>query len=96
VTERAELELARALDLYPKSNLTDRALVRLDQAMCSALSGDAATAADQTIATVLELPEQHRTALIIYRARDVACRVPEARMVAEVRALREILSLPSE
>jgi tetratricopeptide (TPR) repeat protein len=95
-TSQAQLHLARALDLYPTSNLADRALVRLDQAMCSALSGDVASAAELAIGTVVELPEQHRTALIISRARDVACKVPGNRTVTEVRALREILLLPSE
>jgi transcriptional regulator with XRE-family HTH domain len=94
-TPRAGAELARALHLYPQSDHTDRALVRLDQAMCAAVAGDPALAADQAMSTVLELPEDHRTALIVYRARDVADRVPEARNVLEVKALREVLALPS-
>lgn len=95
-TDRAAEELSRALDLYPTSDHTDRALVRLDQAMCAAISGDPASAADRAMSVVVELPQQHRTALIIYRARDVADKVPEARKVLEVKALREILALPSE
>lgn len=95
-TDRAAEELTRALDLYPPSDHTDRALVQLDQAMCAAISGDPASAADQAMSAVIELPEEHRTALIIYRARDVADKVPEARKVLEVKALREILALPSE
>ena len=95
-TDRATAELTRALDLYPSSDHMDRALVQLDQAMCTAVSGDPAAAADQAMSAVIELPEEHRTALIIYRARDVADRVPEARKVLEVKALREILALPSE
>ena len=93
---RPNSELTRALDLYPLSDHTDRALVRLDQAMCAAFSGNPASAADQAMSTVVELPEEHRTALIIYRARDVADKVPEARRVLEMKALREILALPSE
>ncbi|WP_405584991.1 helix-turn-helix domain-containing protein [Streptomyces sp. NBC_01190] len=95
-TSRAGTELAQALHLCPKSDHTDRALVRLDQAMCAAISGHPASAADQAMSTVVELPEQHRSALIIFRAREVADKVPEARKVLEMKALREILALPSE
>ncbi|MFJ5609841.1 helix-turn-helix domain-containing protein [Streptomyces sp. NPDC093221] len=95
-TDRASAELTRALDLYPCSDHTDRALVRLDLAMCTAIAGDPASAAEQAMNTVVELPEEHRTALIMCRARDVADRVPEARRVLEVKALREILAQPSE
>jgi transcriptional regulator with XRE-family HTH domain len=94
-TDRANEELTRALHLYPRSDHMDRALVHLDQAMCAAVSGDPASAADQALTTVVNLPEQHRTALIIYRARDVADKVPEARKTLEIKALREVLALPS-
>ncbi|MFC4034476.1 hypothetical protein ACFO3J_23800 [Streptomyces polygonati] len=63
--------------------------------MCAEIVGTPASAADQPLITVVELPEEHRTALIIYRARDVTDRVPEARKVLEMKALREILALPS-
>lgn len=93
-TVRAAEQHERALELYPDAEVMDRALVRLDQAMCAAASGDAAGAALLATATVVDLPQQHRSALIIYRARDVAARVPEARTVPEVRVLREVLALP--
>ncbi|MER7350718.1 helix-turn-helix transcriptional regulator [Streptomyces aurantiacus] len=94
-TARAREELARAAALYPMSEQMDRALVALDTAMCTALEGDPAAAADQAAHTIIELEPDHRTALILYRARDVITRVPPgAREVHEVRALREILALP--
>jgi GNAT superfamily N-acetyltransferase len=41
--------------------------------------------------TIVSLPEQHRSALIIYRARELADTVPAGR---ELRVLREVLALP--
>ncbi|MEV0443223.1 helix-turn-helix transcriptional regulator [Streptomyces spectabilis] len=94
-TARAREELARAADLYPASEQPDRSLVALDTAMCAALDGDPAAAADQAARTILGLEPDHRTALVLYRARDVITKVPPgAREVHEVRALREILALP--
>ncbi|MFD6421015.1 helix-turn-helix transcriptional regulator [Streptomyces sp. NPDC060198] len=93
-TARAREEHARALELYPEADHMDRALIDLDLAMCLAIEGDAAGAAQRATTTVVGLPPSHRSALIIYRAADVAARVPEARAVSEVRVLREILALP--
>ncbi|MFJ4686003.1 helix-turn-helix domain-containing protein [Streptomyces sp. NPDC088789] len=96
-TARARVELARAAELYPASERMDRALVALDTAMCTAADGDPAAAADQAARTLVALAPEHRTALIIYRARQVADTVPPgAREVHEVRALREILAPPGE
>ncbi|WP_431968801.1 helix-turn-helix domain-containing protein [Actinacidiphila sp. bgisy160] len=91
---RAAEQHERALGLYPDSDHTDRTLIRLDQAMCRAHDGDAATAAALATETIVTLPPAHRSALIIYRAREVAARVPETQAVSEVRVLREILALP--
>lgn len=93
-TRRAREEQARALELYPESDHMDRALVHLDHAMCMAADGDAAGAAQHATHTVVGMPPSRRSALIIYRANDVAARVPGARTVPEVRVLREILALP--
>ncbi|WP_405930308.1 helix-turn-helix domain-containing protein [Streptomyces sp. NBC_00827] len=93
-TSRAGEQQARALELYPASDRTDRALIRLDQAMCFAVDGDPAGAAVHATNTIVDLPTENRSALIIYRARDVAARVPRARAVSEVRVLREVLALP--
>ncbi|MDH6545204.1 helix-turn-helix transcriptional regulator [Streptomyces sp. SPB4] len=93
-TARAAEQHEQALELYPRRDHTDRALIALDQAMCAAMDGDAAAAAAHATTTVVDLPQEHRSALIIYRAREVAARVPEARTVPEVRVLREVLALP--
>ncbi|MFJ1751097.1 hypothetical protein ACIOJD_33415 [Streptomyces sp. NPDC088116] len=91
-TSRAREQQARALYLYPASDHTDRSLIRLDQAMCLALDGDPAAAASHATETVVDLSPEHRSALIIFRARDVAAKVPETR---EVRVLRDVLALPA-
>jgi tetratricopeptide (TPR) repeat protein len=93
-TGRAAEQQERALELYPVSDHMDRALVRLDQAMCLAVAGDAAGAAAHATETIVDLPTEHRSALIVYRAADLIARVPEARTVPEVRVLREVLALP--
>ncbi|MDI6410365.1 helix-turn-helix domain-containing protein [Streptomyces albus] len=94
-TQRAREEHDRALLLYPPDDHTDRALIGLDRAMCAALDGDPAAAAEQATHTLLALPEQHRSALIFYRARDVAAKVPDARSLPEGRMLRDVLELPA-
>ncbi|MFK0173445.1 helix-turn-helix transcriptional regulator [Streptomyces sp. NPDC090306] len=95
-TGRAREELARATDLYPVTERMDRALVQLDQAVCTVLDGDPPAAADLAARTIVSLAPEHRTALIIFRAREVATTVPPgAQQVHEVRALRELLALPA-
>jgi hypothetical protein len=94
-TSRAHEAHARALELYPSSDRMDIALIHLDEAMCLAMDGDPARAADHATQAIVDLPQQHRSALIVYRAREVAAKVPEARAVSEVRVLREMLELPA-
>ncbi|MYQ43946.1 hypothetical protein GTW40_02505 [Streptomyces sp. SID4985] len=60
--------------------------------MCSAIVGDAAAAALSVTQTITDLPPEHRSALITYRARQVARRVPET---SELRVLRKVLALPA-
>jgi hypothetical protein len=62
--------------------------------MCLVVDGDLAGAAAHATETIVNLPPEHRSALIVYRAQELAARVPEARGVSEVRVLREILALP--
>ncbi|WP_159001476.1 hypothetical protein [Streptomyces sp. SBT349] len=74
----------------------DRTLVRLDQAMCMVADQDPAAAAAHATSALVGLPTEHRSALIIYRAEQLADSVPRtARQVPEVRGLREVLALPA-
>ena len=92
---RAGDEQARALELYPAGDHTDRALIHLDQAACLAFEGDLAGAATLATDTIVNLPSAHRSALIIYRAQELTTTVPRARQsVQEMRVLREVLALP--
>jgi tetratricopeptide (TPR) repeat protein len=85
----------RALELYPASDLSDRAFVRLDEATCLAIDGDLAGAATYAANTVTELPPEHRNALIISRAHELSDAVTSTdRALPEVRLLREVLALP--
>lgn len=94
-TARARDEHAQALELYPAEDYTDRALIHLDQAVCLATDGDHAAASAHATETIVDLPTEHRSALIIYRAEELAARVPRARQgLPEVRVLREVLALP--
>lgn len=90
-TARAREQHARALDLYPASDHTDLALIQLDQAACMIVDGDPGGAAAHVADTIVSLPGEHRSALIIYRARELADTVPAGR---ELRVLREVLALP--
>lgn len=94
--KQATPELDRALRLYPASDQTDRALTHLDQAACVLLAGDPAAAAEQAAGILQALEPNHRSALIIGRAQDLADKVPEARNVPEAKALRELLAQPRE
>lgn len=95
-TGRAAEEHAHALTLYPDDDQTDLTLIRLDQAMCMVQDGRPAEAAAHATTTIRELPREHRSALIVYRAEQLAERVPrQAQTVPEVQMLRQQLALPS-
>ncbi|GGU42960.1 helix-turn-helix domain-containing protein [Streptomyces violascens] len=94
-TGRARAEQERALELYPMDDHTDRAFIGLDQAMCYVIEGEPVMAAAHATATLMALPEEHRSPLIIYRARELADRVPDARSLPEGEVLREVLALPA-
>jgi tetratricopeptide (TPR) repeat protein len=95
-TQQAWDQQERALSLYPEENRTDRTLIMLDRAACLSWDGDAAAGAQLAIDSVLALPVEYRSALILYRARDLAVSVTDTgRQPPEVRTLREVLALPS-
>lgn len=95
-TQQAWDQQQRALELYPQENRTDRTLILLDRAACLSWDGDAAAGAQLATDTVMALPDEYRSPLILYRARDLAVSVIEtAALLPEVRTLREVLALPS-
>ncbi|WP_236047228.1 helix-turn-helix domain-containing protein [Streptacidiphilus fuscans] len=95
-TDRAWEQQERALELYPDENRTDRTLILLDRAACLAWDGDPGAGAQLATEAIVALPVEHRSPLVLYRARDLAVSVPGTnRQLPEVRVLREVLALPS-
>src|SRR5690606_34853755 len=71
----------------------DPALIRLDQAVGEALDGDASGASHIAIDTLQELPEHHRTQIVLTRARDVVAALPSrAQAAPTVGELRELVN----
>ncbi|WP_329585715.1 XRE family transcriptional regulator [Kitasatospora sp. NBC_01250] len=95
-TARAWEQQQRALELYPVEQRLDRVLVALDRAQCLSHDGRLAEGASLAVETIEAVPVEHRSALLLYRARDLADSVPTTdRRLPEVRALRDLLALPS-
>jgi tetratricopeptide (TPR) repeat protein len=95
-TERAWEHQQHALAIYPAENLTDRTLISLDRAACLVWDGDLGAGAALASDTLAELPPEHRSALILYRARDLVAKVPERHQgVRELLRLQEMLALPA-
>jgi len=92
---RAWREQQRALELYPKEEHTDRTLIHLDWALCLAHDGDIAAAAAHATTALVALPHEHRSSLIIDRARHLTNSGSASRLkLSEVQVLKEILALP--
>jgi transcriptional regulator with XRE-family HTH domain len=95
-TARAWEHQQRALELYPAEQRLDRALVQLDRAECLTHDGRPADGAGLAVETIEALPAEHRSALLLYRARDLANSVPRTdQRLSEVRVLHDLLALPS-
>lgn len=95
-TSRAWEYQEHALELYPAENLTDRTLIALDRAACLVWDGDLEAGASLASDTLSGLPAEHRSALILYRARDLVAKVPERHQgVRELLRLQEVLALPA-
>ncbi|MCC9307661.1 helix-turn-helix domain-containing protein [Kitasatospora sp. RB6PN24] len=95
-TSRAWEQQQRALELYPAEQRLDRALVQLDRAECLTHDGRLADGAALAVETIEAMPVEHRSALLLYRARELADSVPTTdRRLPEVRVLHDLLALPS-
>lgn len=71
--------------------IIDPALIQLDQAVGEAAGGDSDDACQLTTAVLEELPAEHRTHIILTRARDVVRAIPSSRqrrpLATELREL---------
>jgi tetratricopeptide (TPR) repeat protein len=92
-TRRAQIALDEALTLYAPTEHLDRALIAMDQAAGLVLVGEAATACQVTTYSLATLPTEHRTGIVLSRARDVLSAVPTgAGRLPAVRDLYELLA----
>ncbi|MEV6236740.1 helix-turn-helix domain-containing protein [Lentzea sp. NPDC051838] len=91
--DRAHHVQQQALERY-RSDPTlviDPALIRLDQAVGEAIDGDIDDACALAVGTLLDLPADHRTRIVLKRATDVVQAIPTQRWerpaVSELREL---------
>jgi hypothetical protein len=90
--KRAWAQQQEALRLYPATAL-DATLIHFDRAGVLARSHEAEEACRLAGDALLGLPVEHRTALVLRRARDVVQAVPQARrQSAAVQEYRELLA----
>jgi tetratricopeptide (TPR) repeat protein len=95
-TQQAREAQARALALYARDEHLDRALIKLDVAVCTLKEGDAAMAAKIANVALLDLPTQHRSGLLLARAHQLDRALPAGRVAPEaVRAFRDMLAAPA-
>ncbi|MDX6742895.1 XRE family transcriptional regulator [Actinocorallia sp. A-T 12471] len=69
---KGEEVLRNALTLYSPTEIIDRTLVKLDRAHCAIHSGDADAAAVRAKEAILELDPEHRSDILMHRARQLA------------------------
>lgn len=92
-TRRAQPALDEALTMYAPVEYLDRALIALDQAAGLIHVGEVATAAQVGLQALEGLPIEHRTGIVVSRAREVAACVPtRAAQLPWVRDLREVIT----
>ena len=89
---RAWTEQRQALALYPRGAL-DPALIHLDRATALARGNEVVEACRLTGEALLGLPAEHRTEIVLARARDVMAAIPpQRRRLSAVRELRDLLA----
>ncbi|MBA9004091.1 XRE family transcriptional regulator [Thermomonospora cellulosilytica] len=88
--------LSRALTLYAPTDWVDLTLVRLDRAICRLHAGDADAALDVAQDAITELPAEHRSDILVHRARQVGAAVAARHgEIERLRGFREALSAPA-
>ncbi|SEG55541.1 hypothetical protein SAMN04489712_106239 [Thermomonospora echinospora] len=88
--------LSRALTLYAPTDWVDLTLVRLDRAACRLHAGHPDAALDVAQEAILELSEDHRSDILVHRARQLgAAVVARHGEIERIKSFREALSGPS-
>lgn len=86
-----------ALTFYGPGEYLDPSLVRVDRAFCLAREGKVEEAAAYTARFVERLPAEHRSPIVISRARELSAMIPEQRReLPEVQSYRQVLQLPAD
>src|ERR1022692_305759 len=86
----------RALELCPRSDYADWAMIRLDRAGCLAQSGDAPGAVVYATETLTGLSGEQKQGIIALRGRELVRALPVGyRQAAAVRDFRELVLLPA-
>lgn len=94
-TDRARDVQRQALDKYDQEtdSIIDPALIRLDAAVCAGLDGDVDEACGVAAQTVTSLPDDHRTEIVIAKAKAVVPAIPSRHQGHRaVEQLRELLT----
>ncbi|HEU5157797.1 MAG TPA: XRE family transcriptional regulator [Streptosporangiaceae bacterium] len=95
-THHAEEGLSHALTLYPAQERIDRTLVRLDRAICKVQLGEPEHALAVGRAAILELPDEHRSDMLMHRGRQLAAAVVKKHGdMPAVRDFHDALAGPS-
>lgn len=91
-SRRADESLSRALAMYAGSERLDRTLIRLDRATCRLHDGEPEEALRACLQAIEDLPNEHRTDIVMHRARQLestaAARFGELPVASD---LREVL-----
>jgi hypothetical protein len=92
----AEVGLNHALTLYSAQERIDRTLVRLDRAICKFQLGEPEQALVVGRDAILDLPDEHRSDMLMHRGRQLAAAVVKKHGdMPAVRDFREVLVGPS-
>jgi transcriptional regulator with XRE-family HTH domain/tetratricopeptide (TPR) repeat protein len=91
-TRRAQGALQSARELYAPGEHLDRALITMDEATSLVGVGEISVACRETEMLLLGLPREHRTGIVISRARELLAAVPpRGCTTAPVRDLRDLV-----
>jgi tetratricopeptide (TPR) repeat protein len=93
--QRGDEVLSRALMLYSATERVDRTLVRLNRATCKFHSGEPEAALTTGRQAILELPFEHRSDILVHRARQLSAAVAAKHgEIQAVKDFREALAGP--
>jgi hypothetical protein len=93
-TKAAYLAQDVALSHYEPTAFLDPSLVRLDRAICLAKDGEIEEAARFATQSLMSLPQEHISPIVLQRARQVNAAIPSGRRgMTAVREFHEVLAI---